>query len=74
MPDITISMTAEQATRVAAAIGEAMGLKEVDNITPKPATLADVKQFTISMWRSYVLQKERQDYLKLQPALPFEPT
>ena len=52
MPDLTISMTGPQATRVAAAIGDALRLDQ-------PATMAEAKAYLIQKLKSLTLSYER---------------
>ena len=52
MPDMTISMTGPQATRVAAAIGDALRLDQ-------PATMAEAKAYLIQKLKSLTLSYER---------------
>ena len=52
MPDLIISMTAPQAQRVAAALGDALNLGQ-------PATMAEAKAFIIHKLKSRVINYER---------------
>ena len=53
MPDITISLTAEQAQLLANALGKLRGLKNQDG-TQRAATLAEMKHETISHYKNIV--------------------
>lgn len=63
MPDLTISMTAPQAARVAAALGDAMGLEQ-------PASMAEAKTFIIGRLKSITRAYERR---QLEAAVTMQP-
>ena len=56
--DVTVSLTAPQATRVAAALGEARGLKDAQG-APRSATMAEVKTIIADHLRGFVMQAEK---------------
>lgn len=56
--DVTVSVTAPQATRIAAALGELRGLKDGAG-APRSATMAEVKQSVADHLRGIVMQVER---------------
>lgn len=58
MPDITISLTAPQATRVATALGAAMGLVDENN-APRAATLTEARDFLRQQMVDIVRAQER---------------
>jgi hypothetical protein len=63
MPDLTISLTPAQATRVATALGRRMLLTdppvvEGDPPTPRDATLAEAQTFLLSILKSVVREEE----------------
>lgn len=65
MPDITISLTAQQAQRLQAAFATAE--------EPAPG-VPELKEWLIRQLRARVLQKERRDAESALTDMPFEPT
>ena len=59
MPSITITTDAENAARLASAIGLLLDLKDVNNM-PRSATLAEVKALIVNNLKAVVRQQERQ--------------
>lgn len=60
--DVTVTLTAGQATRVAAALGELRGYKVAQadgNGAPRAATMAEVKTSVADHLRGIVMQVER---------------
>ena len=67
MPDLIISLTASQASRVASAFGKFLGL-------PGDATVADVKTHLIKQMREVVRQQEKAVQEAAIIIAPFDPT
>ena len=67
MPDLTISLTPSQATRMATAFGKFLGL-------PGDATVADVKLYLVRQMKEVVRQQEKavQEAAIIVPS--FDPT
>jgi hypothetical protein len=60
MPTLSIDVTAAQATRVAAALGKALGLVDA-NGAPRAATMAEAEAYVRDALRRVVLRQERRD-------------
>lgn len=73
--DLTISMTAPQAARIAAACGKRMGLVDAQ-VDPKPRScdMAEAKAWTIKLWREAVTDSEQEDANKARSLTPFDPS
>lgn len=57
--DVTITLTAAQATRFAAVCGELKGLKDTQEPPqPRPCTMAEAKQMIVEQMRSLVFSME----------------
>lgn len=65
--DVTITLTAPQATRVAAACGKRLNLG-------RSCTMVEAKAWTIGLWREVVIDSEREDTNKVLTIEAFEPT
>ena len=79
MPQITITVTAAQATRAAAALGKAQALKDnADPPQPRNATAEEVRQFMIGRLRQLIIDVEGAEATKAAQAAiviaPFDPT
>ena len=63
MVDVTISLTAPQAARVAAAFGKQLNTQDMtdpENPVPRDANMAEVKQQVAQFLKSVVFAQERQ--------------
>ena len=75
MPSMTITTTAPQAARLAAAMGATMRL--VDDVTkqPRDATAAEIKTYVVKFLRDTVQHYERNQAAQAIPApSAFDPT
>ena len=72
MPSMTVTMTVQQAQRVAAAFGMAHNLRDANG--PRAATEVEVKAFTIAWMRGIVLDQERQAAARAAVDVNFDPT
>ena len=70
--DITITLTAAQATRAAAACGKTLGLVD-GNQVPRSCTMAEAKAFLIDYLRHIVFDAERQQAQSLITNSAFDP-
>ena len=79
MPTISITVTAAQAARAAAALGKAQALKD-NAVPPQPrnATAEEVRQFMIGRLRQLIIDVEGAEASRVAQAAiviaPFEPT
>lgn len=75
MATLTINTTAPHAAILADAVGDAMGLTVPGSNTPRAATAAEVKQFTVdyltNLAQSY--QRKKRDAALVEPT-PITPT
>lgn len=75
MPVMTITTTAQQAQRAAAAFGKALNLVDA-NGNPRNATEAEIKAYVIAHLRMLVHRIEKREALTPPPhtPTPFDPT
>lgn len=73
MPTISVDLNAQQATRLAVAIGKIRSLTD-SNGDPRPANMAEAKQEVIGYLRGLVSDSERHAAIKAITDSPFEPT
>lgn len=72
MPSLTITYTAQEGQRVAAALGKLRNLQNGQG--PRSATEAEVKQSLIGVMRGWVIQVERETAEQAISLSPFDPT
>ena len=70
MPDITISLTATQATRVLDAVGKVLDLKD-ENLVPRPATTNEARAWLTQIIKNTTLDQERAAAVAMVTTEPF---
>lgn len=73
MPTMTITYTAGEGTRFAAALGKVQGLVDANGI-PRSATAAEAKLFLIGTMRGVTLQVEKEAAMQAITDSPFNPS